>query len=337
MARRRLTRQQVQRIRAQQDRRRKRAASGEGTPGPDAGLGPERQGLIIAHYGASLLVEDREGDRFRCTARQNLGPLACGDQVVWQQVGDTEDGVVVAVQPRASLLARPDNAGRERPLAANLDRIIVVAAAFPELSEHLIDRYLVAAELTGIAPAIVLNKMDLADSGALQQLRQRLSAYETIGYPVLYTSVRTEHGLDSLKQSLAGHTSILVGQSGVGKSSLVQALLPQHEIRIGELTDSQLGRHTTTTAELYHLPDGGNLIDSPGVRDFAVWHMDPDRIIAGFREFAPLLGHCRFNDCRHREEPACALHEAAADGRIDVRRLQSYLQIMDEVTARGSD
>lgn len=334
MARRKLTRQQAQRIRTQQERRRQRAAGSE-PQNNDSTLGPEQDGLVIAHHGASLLVEDAQGTAMRCSARQNLGALACGDRVVWQQVADTDTGVVVAVQPRSSVLARPDASGRERPLAANLDRIFVVAAAFPEPSEYLIDRYLVAAELTGIHAAIVLNKMDLPQPGALQALRQRLAVYETIGYPVLYTSVRREHGLDTLKETLAQHTSILVGQSGVGKSSLVKALLPDRDVRIGSLSGTRLGRHTTTTAVLYHLPDGGDLIDSPGVRDFAVWHMEPARIIAGFREFAPLIGQCKFGDCRHRQEPECAVQQAAADGRIDPRRLHSYLQIMDEVAARS--
>ena len=334
MARRKLSQQQAHRIRAQHEKRRRRADAGSDETATGAGsLGPEQSGLVIAHHGARLTVEGDDRARVRCTARQNLGALACGDRVVWQRV-DGDCGVVVAVQPRSTLLARPDMGGRERPLAANVDRIFVVTAAYPEPSEYLIDRYLVTAELTGITPVIVLNKTDLPDPPALQALRDRLAVYERIGYQVLYTSVTAEHGLDALRSTLAQYTSILVGQSGVGKSSLVKSLLPAQDVRIGDLSDGQLGRHTTTTAVLYHLPSGGDLIDSPGVRDFAVWHIDPARIVHGFREFAPFLGQCKFSDCRHRQEPECALRDALAAGHIDHRRLESYLQIMDETAQR---
>lgn len=335
MARRRLSRQQTQRIRAQQERRRRRAdRTDDGSVQEQGTLGPEQHGLIITHHGTMLTIEGDHGARVRCTARQNLGPLACGDQVVWQRI-DEERGVVVALQPRRSLLARPDTSGRQRPLAANVDRIFVVNAAHPPPSEYLIDRYLVTAELTGIEPALVVNKIDLAGTAGLDELRARFSIYARIGYSVLYTSATTEHGLDALTEALAVHTSVLVGQSGVGKSSLVKALLPEQAVRIGDLSDAQLGRHTTTTSVLYHLPGGGNLIDSPGVRDFAVWHLEPQQIAGGFREFAPFLGRCRFSDCSHRQEPECALREAVRAGDIASRRLESYLQIMDETQQRS--
>lgn len=333
MARRKLSRQQAQRISAQQEQRRRRARAGADAPDAADRLGPEQLGLVIAHHGASLTVEAEDGNQLRCSARRNLGALACGDRVVWQRAGEAE-GVMVALEPRRSLLVRPDASGRERPLAANVDRIFVVSAAYPEPSEYLIDRYLVTAELTGIAPALVLNKTDLADGSARQRLEERLGVYERIGYQVLYTSVRQASGMDSLRRALADHTSILVGQSGVGKSSLVKALLPEQEVRIGTLGETRLGRHTTTTAVLYHLPSGGELIDSPGVRDFAVWHIDPERIAHGFREFAPFLGRCKFSDCSHRQEPECALRDAVRAGHIDARRLLSYLQIMDEAAER---
>lgn len=335
MARRKLSRQQAQRIRALQEQRRRRAETGEiKDSSAESGLGPEEQGLIIAHHGAALTVEADDGSHVRCVARQNLGALACGDRVIWQRGSEPDTGVIVALQARISLLARPGTGGRTRPLAANVDRIFVVVAAFPEPSEHLIDRYLVTAEFTGIAPVIVLNKIDIPDQPTLRSLYQRMEVYARIGYDVLYTSVTSEHGLDALEQALTGHISILVGQSGVGKSSLVNALLPQQEVRVGALSDSQLGRHTTTTATLYHVPSGGDLIDSPGVRDFGVWHIDPMRIVEGFREFAPFLGRCKFSDCRHRQEPECALRDAVAAGEIEQQRLQSYLQIMDELAER---
>ncbi len=334
MARRKLSQQQARRIQAQQEQRKRRAQHQEPQDrDSDASeLGPEQHGLIIAHHGAALTVEGRDGVQVRCSARRNLGALACGDQVVWQPSGSAE-GVVVAVQPRRSQLARPDSSGRQKTFAANLDRIFIVAAAYPEPSEYLIDRYLVTAELTGIAPVIVFNKIDLPDALTLQSLRRRMAVYEQTGYEVLYVSVADAHGLDPLREALAHHTSILVGQSGVGKSSLVKAMLPDQDIRIGALGETRQGRHTTTTALLYHLSGGGDLIDSPGVRDFAVWHIEPAQIAQGYREFAPFLGGCKFSDCSHRHEPGCALLRAVENGHISRQRLQRYLEIMDEVSA----
>lgn len=336
MARRKLSRQQSQRIRSLQDRRRRRADHGKDTHPPDTdGIGPERHGLVIAHHGAVLTVETEDGNQVRCSARQNLGPLASGDRVVWQRI-DADSGVVVARQPRQSVLARPSPHGHSRPLAANVDRLVIVNAASPDPSEYLIDRYLVAAELTGIAPVLLMNKIDLPDFESLRQLHARFAVYEQIGYPVLYTSTTTGEGLEAVKSALKGHTSVLVGQSGVGKSSLVKTLLPEESIRIGELSDGLLGRHTTTTSVLYHLPGGGDLIDSPGVRDFAVWHFEPQQIEAAFREFQPYLGQCRFSDCRHRREPDCALRAAAEQGLIQPARLESFLRILDEARERSS-
>jgi ribosome biogenesis GTPase len=206
---------------------------------------------------------------------------------------------------------------------------MIVAAPEPVLEPFLIDKYTVAAELANATPVLVINKADLLDAAARRELDSRLADYVDSGYAVVYTSARQNRGLEQLAERLTGKTSILVGQSGVGKSSLVKRLLPELDIAIGRLSAaSGQGRHTTTTTTLYHLPHGGDLIDSPGVRDFHLGQVDPDALAAGFREFRPHLGHCRFNNCRHVSEPDCAVIAAAGKGAISPRRLESYRRLL---------
>lgn len=327
MASRRLTQRQQGRIQRIQERRRDRADQRLETLLDSAGLGLEQTGLVIAHYGQTLIVEDSARRWYRCTARQNLGRLACGDQVIWQASSATE-GVVVAVNERRSLLARPDYNGQLRPVAANLDAVAVVLAPEPEPSEYLIDRYLVALAAIGVRGLLVLNKLDLLDASALAALIERMEPYRRIGYPLLLTSSHTTHGLDQLRTWLKGCVSLLVGQSGVGKSSLIKALLPDREIRIQAVSEfSGHGAHTTTTSTLYHLPSGGDLIDTPGVRSFELGEISLADLDRGFVDIAPYLGRCRFSDCRHQREPGCALRAAAASGEIAPRRLDSYRQL----------
>lgn len=328
MSKRKLNRRQQWRIEKIQQERQQRAERKAARSPVDesSSLGPEQEGLLVANYGASVEVEDSEGSAHRCQLRQNLPALVTGDRVVWQAAA--EGGVVTALLPRRSVLSRPDHIGEARPVAANIDQILVVAAPAPEFSADLIDQYLAAAELTGITPVLVFNKIDLIDAQKRDRVEAMLLRYRQIGYEVLETSTKIEHGLDSLRQQLNNKTNVFVGQSGVGKSSLVKSLLPQQEISIGELSQqSGLGQHTTSTARLYHLPDGGTLIDSPGVRDFRLWNMSRMALAHGFREFAPYLGHCRFRDCRHETEPHCALREAVEKGEISALRLQSYLRL----------
>ncbi len=288
-------------------------------------------GLIIVNYGKSMLVEDTAGKLTRCVARRTLGSIVCGDHVSWQTSGQQE-GVITAITPRRSVLTRADGADRLRPLAANIDQILIVAAPEPAPEPFLIDKYTVAAELANTSPMLVINKADLLDSAGRRALDGTLSGYIDTGYPVLYTSARQNTGLEQLADQLAGRTSILVGQSGVGKSSLIKRLLPELDIAIGRLSEaSGQGRHTTTTTTLYHLPHGGELIDSPGVRDFRLGQVDPEALAGGFREFRPHLGHCRFSDCRHVSEPDCAVIAAVASGEISARRLESYRSLLETV------
>lgn len=291
-------------------------------------LGVEQEGRIITRYGQTVDVEDGQGRIYRCLLRQNLPSLVCGDRVVWQ-AGANASGVVVALMPRESLLVRPDSRAQPKPVAANINQILVVVAPIPALDTDLINRYLVAAELTEIPPVIVINKVDLLDSAARAKLEQQLAVYGKIGYPMLYASTKRAQGLDALREQLRHKTSIFVGQSGVGKSSIILALLPDREIRVGAVSEaSGLGRHTTTSTVLYHFPEGGELIDSPGVRDFGLGHVEPQQIEQGFRDFHPYLGHCRFNDCAHSVEPGCALREAVEKGELDRERFESYHRII---------
>lgn len=282
-----------------------------------------------------MLVEDSAGKLTRCVARRTLGNIVCGDHVSWQPSGEQE-GVITAITPRRSVLTRADGADRLRPLAANIDQILIVAAPEPAPEPFLIDKYTVAAELANTSPVLVINKADLLDSAGRRALDGALSGYIDTGYPVLYTSARQNTGLEQLADRLAGRTSILVGQSGVGKSSLIKRLLPELDIAIGRLSEaSGQGRHTTTTTTLYHLPHGGELIDSPGVRDFRLGQVDPGALAGGFREFRPHLGHCRFSDCRHVSEPDCAVIAAVASGEISARRLESYRSLLETVSRQS--
>jgi len=306
--------------------RRRQARPPASTRKPEKAQG--QPGLVLAHFGQVSLVEDPQGEVYRCATRKNLPRTVCGDRVLWQ-ASNPREGVITQVLERETTLARPDHNNRVRPVAANLDQIVVVIATRPSFEYGMLDRYLVAAELIDATPVIVVNKSDTLDDESRHKLEQRLGIYRDIGYTQLFTSTRTTDGLKELHRQLKSHTSILVGQSGVGKSSLVQALLPDLDIRIGALSQvTGLGRHTTTATTLYHLPDGGDLIDSPGVRDFTLCQVPVDELAKGFREFEPFLGTCRFHNCRHISEPGCTVQDAVRSGTINERRFRSYEQLV---------
>ncbi len=285
-------------------------------------------GRIIAHFGKRIVIEDAQGQEHRCSARRNLPPLVCGDEINWHYP-DPKSCIIHELRPRRSLLARPDARGKQKIIAANIDQILIVCAPLPELNEGLLDRYLVAAALTEIKPVIVLNKTDLLDKKQRLHYQERLSIYQQLGYPIIYTSAHEDEAFNQLSERLREQTSILVGQSGVGKSSLLNRLLPEVNARIGEVSDATgKGRHTTTTARLYHLPDSGALIDSPGIREFGLWNVSPKQLAQGFPEFVKRKDECRFRDCQHRNEPGCAILEDVENGEISASRHASYLRIL---------
>ena len=337
MAKRRLTQRQRARIQAIQQRRLQTAEARQKRKADQLmnaldGDGHARHGLVIANHGPSQLVEDEHGEVRRCVPRQNLGvTLVSGDRALWLPAGDGE-GVITALQARKTTLSRLHTGGENRPLAANVDRMLVVAAPKPALDEALIDRYLVAAERLGIEPVLIINKADLLNASTRPNLEKRTQVYQRLGYRVLYLSAKSGENIAAFHRLLPGHTTILNGQSGVGKSSLVRTLLPDRDIRIRAISAiTGLGAHTTSTTTLYHVPTGGDLIDSPGVRNFELGELEPADVEHGYREFRDLPDACKFKDCRHQSEPGCAWRASLDRGEIDPGRYERMVKMRAEV------
>jgi len=288
------------------------------------------QGRIVAAFGRHYLVRLVDDSEINCLTRGKKSEVVCGDSVEIKLTGDasTENGtgaqgVIEHIAPRRSLLHRSD-AFREKLIAANVTQIIVVVAAEPSFSDELLARCLVAAFDQKLEVLIVLNKCDLAEAAAAA--RQRLIPYTAIGYRVQELSAKQD--VSQLRPFLSGHTSVLVGQSGMGKSTLINALLPEAQAATREISTAlDSGKHTTTHARLHQIDDNSSLIDCPGVQAFGLHHLSFGGIEQGFVEFAQYLGQCRFRDCHHTHEPGCALREAVAAGKIDARRLELFQQI----------
>ncbi|GAL07419.1 small ribosomal subunit biogenesis GTPase RsgA [Photobacterium aphoticum] len=330
-----LTKGQSRRVRSNQNKRLQRDKNE--VQWDEALLESAREGLVITRFGQHADVEDPEtGIIHRCNLRRSIKSLVSGDRVVWRPGVETLQGiagVVEAVHERESMLTRPDYYDGVKAVAANVNQIIIVSAVLPELSLNIIDRYLIAAETLGIAPLIVLNKIDLLDADTRAQVEKTLSLYNDIGYQVRYVSTDTGEGMDALKDDLKGHISIFAGQSGVGKSSMVNCLMPEVDAEIGDVSEnSGLGQHTTTAARLYHFPEGGDLIDSPGVREFGLWHLEPEQVTESFVEFRDYLGGCKFRDCKHGDDPGCIIREAVEDGHIAQERYDSYHRIIESMS-----
>ncbi|EPG3110946.1 small ribosomal subunit biogenesis GTPase RsgA [Klebsiella aerogenes] len=337
MSKNKLSKGQQRRVKANHQRRLK--TTSEKADYDDNLFGEPSEGIVISRFGMHADVESADGTPHRCNIRRTIRSLVTGDRVVWRPGKDAADGVnvkgiVEAVHERASVLTRPDFYDGVKPIAANIDQIVVVSAILPELSLNIIDRYLVACAAQNIEPLLVLNKIDLLDDDGMAFVNEQMDIYRQIGYPVLMVSSHTQDGLKPLEEALTGRISIFAGQSGVGKSSLLNTLLGLREEQIltNDVSDvSGLGQHTTTAARLYHFPHGGDVIDSPGVREFGLWHLDAEQITNGFVEFHDYLGHCKYRDCKHDTDPGCAIREAVEKGAIAESRFANYHRILESM------
>ena len=285
------------------------------------------QGTIVAAYGKRFQVElTDDKKRISCVTRGKKTDLACGD-VVAIQLTDKHEGVIETILPRKTLLYR-SNAFKSKMLASNVTQIIIVLATQPSFYEALLNRCLIAAEAANIKALVVLNKCDLADN---DDAKQKLALYTGLGYQVLALSAKED--ISSLRPYLQGEASILVGQSGMGKSTIINALLPNEDVRTREVSlvlDS--GKHTTTAAHLYHLDEHSQLIDSPGLQEFGLHHLSTDELEHAFIEFRPFLGKCRFNNCKHLQEPDCAIKDAVVANQITPERLAIYKVLRTEIS-----
>jgi ribosome biogenesis GTPase len=281
------------------------------------------RGRVVAAHGRQYIVETADGQRLPCFPRGKKSEVACGDDVEITQ-SSPDQGVIDAILPRRHLLYR-SNEIRQKLIAANVDQLVVVVACEPAFSDDLVTRALIAAESQEIEVLIVLNKCDLAER--LPAARRQTGVFAGLGYRVLELCAR-DHAED-LRPQLQGRTSVLVGQSGMGKSTLVNALIPEAGAATREISQAlDSGKHTTTHATLYHLDADSHLIDSPGLQEFGLGHLERGEIEYAFREFRPYLSHCRFRDCRHDREPDCALRPAVDAGKIEKTRFASYRRLV---------
>ncbi len=289
----------------------------------------DKPARVIANLGTELLIQTDCGKKLNASAKKNLGLLVTGDLVTWQTDGYGNTRVTESLK-RTGTLARTDRRGKAKPIATNVSQVIVVTAPRPPFDTLLIDRYCVAAAEIGAEIAVVINKTDLLNSESGNAADSIEQLYGKLGYKVARCCVKQTGGLAAVAKLLDEQVSILVGQSGVGKSSILKNLMPQHDIKTGDLSDnSGLGRHTTTVTNWYPLPNNGAIIDSPGVRLFSLEHLDSVNIQAGFREIADHATRCKFNNCTHQHEPECAVLTALTNGAIHPDRYEHFLQLLN--------
>ena len=295
-------------------------------------------GIVLRGTGGVWVVRGDDGVEREAALRgrlkqDNAVKLAVGDRV-HVEPGERGGWAIAAIHPRTSSLVRraPGTRVGERVVAANVDQVVVVFAMVkPEPHVRMLDRFLTIAESNALAARIVVNKVDLASEDAA---REKFGAYERAGYPLHFTSTKAPRGLDALRAALHGQTSAVAGPSGVGKSSLLNALYPGLSLRVGEISESvNKGRHTTVGAYLHPLPDGGYVVDTPGLREVGMWGIPSADVDRCFPELRALRDDCRFADCTHRAEPDCAVRSAVDAGAIDADRYDSYLKLREELEA----
>ena len=336
MAKRKLSKQQQRRISSQQKSKiNKEVLRADEIDADESGSMVAR---VISHHGKQLYAEaetaENKYQKIKCKIRQNLGEIACGDLVIVQQASNStgeSQNVVVAVKERTNLLEKTGFAGAVKPVAANIGQLVIVTSLKPKPNPYLIDRYLASAENLHAKALIVINKIDLMDHETKPMVDELTALYEDIGYPVIGASMKQEIGLEALSEALSHTTSILVGLSGVGKSSIVKKILPKEEIKIGHTSKATgEGKHTTTVSALYHLKDNGIIIDSPGVRDFTPNSNSISEITNGFIDVRKFNGCCKFTNCSHLNEPGCAMKQAVSDGQLHQQRFNNYLRMIQE-------
>ena len=306
---------------------------------PDVDTESLLAGHVLRVHGASSVVQTEDGRQFQCVTRRILKtlsteqrqPVVTGDNVLIRPAEDcrhgrrlSEEAMIEWVEPRAGMIARTSKQ-RKHVIVANVDQVLIVASTEqPALKPNLIDRMILTAEQSGVRPVVCINKIDLADPAALQPL---VGVYAQMGYKVLLLSVETGFGLDHLRRVLLNRSSVVAGQSGVGKSSLLNAVDPLIQLRVADIGNAQKGKHTTTTAELIQLSFGGYVVDTPGMRQFMLWDIIPEEVFGLFRDLRPYENLCHFPDCTHSHEDDCAVKIAVGEGRLDLRRYESYLSI----------
>ncbi|WP_168204164.1 small ribosomal subunit biogenesis GTPase RsgA [Aliikangiella coralliicola] len=293
-------------------------------------LSDSKNGLIVSRYGEQAdVIELQSKQKYRCYLRQNLGAPVAGDKVKFR-LDPSNQGVVEAIYDRTSILNRPSPHQGLKPVVANINLVLVVTAPLPDFSASLLDRYLVALRDANIETVIIANKWDLEKEIVQQDIESQLKIYEALGYPVIKISTKKESELTPIADLIRDKHCILVGQSGVGKSSIINQLFPGQNSLVNEVSEnSRLGQHTTTASQLFLFETSdGFIIDSPGIREFGLWHMEPNTIANGFIEFEPYIGSCKFRDCKHVNEPGCNIIAAVKKGAITQQRWQNYCKII---------
>ena len=307
---------------------------------PDVDVERLLEGRVLRVHGVSSVVQTEDGRQFQCVTRRILKtlsteqrqPVVAGDRVLIRPAAEDrqhsrrllDEAMIERVEPRSGAIARTSKQ-RKHVIVANVDQVLIVASAEqPALKPNLIDRMILTAEQSGVRPIVCVNKIDLIDPADVQPLA---GVYAQMGYKVLLLSAETGYGLEEFRRVLTNQSSVVAGQSGVGKSSLLNAVDPQIQLRVAEIGNAQKGKHTTTTAELIQLSFGGYVVDTPGMRQFMLWDIIPEEVFGLFRDLRPYESLCYFPDCTHSHEEDCAVKIAVGEGRLDLRRYESYLAI----------